>query len=902
MKAAIILCIIGLLGSAGHAADHQARGPGAAALGRAGARGARYCCSTCPTCAPRRGRPPPTGRAISPCPWPPGARVLPQGFELGANYPNPFNPSTMIPYQLPNAMHVRLEVFNILGQRVATLVDGEQPAGFHTASWNATDVAGEAVAAGVYLYRLSGDGVRTTRSMVLIDGQAGIPSGRGASSTGLEGDSGIRNGEPGSVYGLTVSAPGRVPYVDPAFRVEAGMGPLDVVLEAPGRDPSAKAASSGGLLGDVDNTDGVDFFDALLVALYYSLNGSVVMPNNGDISLGDVNADGQVDMADAWAIAAWLNDPSDPTLPSGIGEPVAAAAASLSPDPSTVTFADDGAWHRFTVQAGEAVTVVANPEGTTPRLEITRSSTRSNFCPAEAEDDVSRRDGQAVYLAGCAAGAATVELRRASDGSVLNTYTFEVTGSPADLVVQSVSVSDSTLTPGQSFTLSATVRNQGTGRSAATTLRYYRSADATISTGDAPVGTDAVGALGASRTSAESIRLTAPSSAGTWHYGACVAGVSGESDTGNNCSRGVRVTVEQEPDDGEGTEAEENVPTRLTRNSAHDWFPAWSPGTQIAFQSERDGNWEIYVMAADGSQPTNLTRNSARDWRPAWSPDGTQIAFDSYRDRNWEIYVMAADGSQPTRLTRNSGSDRSPAWSPDGTQIAFMSDRDGNDEIYVMAADGSQPTRLTRRNSGGDWSPAWSPDGTQIAFVSDRDGNWEIYVMAADGSQPTRLTRNDADDISPAWSPDGTQIVFVSDRDGNREIYVMAADGSQPTRLTRNSAGDESPAWSPDGTQIVFVSDRDGNREIYVMAAKPETSGDGGGDGGGSCTVGLELNPGEGCSGFGYTLHNDSGVLVVNGSIGGITMINTGFDSGSVRLNNLHLTRSGNVWTIVSLP
>ena len=823
-----------------------------------------------------------------------GAGALPQGFELGANYPNPFNPSTMIPYRLPASMHVRLEVFNLLGQRVATLVDGEQPAGFHTASWDATDAAGQAVGAGVYIYRLVSDGQAVSRRMLLIDGQAGIPSGGGASSTGGHGEAGGDGEKKAPVYGLTVSGPGLVPYVDPAFRVEGAMGPLDLVVEAPGRVPLAKAASSDRILGDVDNTGGVDFFDALLVALY-SQDASIVLPNDGDITLGDVNADGRVDLTDAWLIAVWLDDPADPTLPAGIGEPVG-PAASLSPDPSTVTFADDGAWHRFTVEAGEPVTVVANPEGTTPSLEITTRSGRGNFCPAEAEDDVSRRDGQAVYLAGCAAGPATVELRRASDGTVLNTYTFEVTGSPADLVVQSVSVSDSTLTPGQSFTLSATVRNQGTGQSAATTLRWYRSSNRTISTRDTEVGTDPVGALGASATSPDSIRLTAPSSEGTWHYGACVAGVSGESDTGNNCSRGVRVTVSGR------TETEENVPTRLTRNSARDWRPAWSPdGTQIAFDSDRDGNDEIYVMAADGSQPTRLTRNSARDWRPAWSPDGTQIAFDSDRDRNDEIYVMAADGSQPTRLTRNDADDRSPAWSPDGTQIAFDSDRDGNNEIYVMAADGSQPTRLTR-NSGSDWRPAWSPDGTQIAFHSDRDGNTEIYVMAADGSQPTRLTRNDADDISPAWSPDGTQIVFASDRDGNREIYVMAADGSQPTRLTRNDAWDGFPAWSPDGTQIAFASKRDGNWEIYVMAAKPETSGDGGGDGGGSCTVGLELNPGEGCSGFGYTLHNDSGMLVVNGSIGGITMINTSFGGGSVRLNNLRLTRSGNVWTIVRLP
>ena len=91
------------------------------------------------------------------------------------------------------------------------------------------------------------------------------------------------------------------------------------------------------------------------------------------------------------------------------------------------------------------------------------------------------------------------------------------------------------------------MRNQGTGASAATTLNYYRSSDATISTRDTEVGTDAVGALVASGTSAESVDPTAPSSEGSYYYGACVESVAGETDTGNNCSIGVGVMVE-EPD------------------------------------------------------------------------------------------------------------------------------------------------------------------------------------------------------------------------------------------------------------------------------------------------------------------------------------------------------------------
>ena len=113
----------------------------------------------------------------------------------------------------------------------------------------------------------------------------------------------------------------------------------------------------------------------------------------------------------------------------------------------------------------------------------------------------------------------------------------------ADLVVQSPTVTDASPHPGESFTFSATVRNQGTGQSAATTLRYYRSTDAAISAADTEVGTDAVDALTPAGTSDESISLTAPTTAGTYYYGACVDPVSGEFDTGNNCSNSSMVTV-----------------------------------------------------------------------------------------------------------------------------------------------------------------------------------------------------------------------------------------------------------------------------------------------------------------------------------------------------------------------
>jgi TolB protein len=71
---------------------------------------------------------------------------------------------------------------------------------------------------------------------------------------------------------------------------------------------------------------------------------------------------------------------------------------------------------------------------------------------------------------------------------------------------------------------------------------------------------------------------------------------------------------------------------------------------------------------------------------PAWSPDGKQVAFTTNRDGNYEIYVMNADGSDPRNLTRHRGQDNFPAWSPDGKRVAFVSNRAGGHDVYVTEA------------------------------------------------------------------------------------------------------------------------------------------------------------------------------------------------------------------------
>jgi Tol biopolymer transport system component len=98
-------------------------------------------------------------------------------------------------------------------------------------------------------------------------------------------------------------------------------------------------------------------------------------------------------------------------------------------------------------------------------------------------------------------------------------------------------------------------------------------------------------------------------------------------------------------------------------------------------------------MQADGSFPRQVVPGST-DTNPEASPDGHRVVFMSQRDGNWEVYIVRIDGSDLRRLTNHPANDGLPAWSPDGQHIAFVSDRDGRWAVWAMRPDGSQQRRL----------------------------------------------------------------------------------------------------------------------------------------------------------------------------------------------------------------
>ncbi len=247
---------------------------------------------------------------------------------------------------------------------------------------------------------------------------------------------------------------------------------------------------------------------------------------------------------------------------------------------------------------------------------------------------------------------------------------------------------------------------------------------------------------------------------------------------------------------------------------------------RIAFHSERTGDFEIWVMNADGTDAHPLTTAAGRDIEPAWSPDGTRIVFASARDdeRNLQLYIMDADGSNQRRLFSDvlSWDNWSPDWSPDGQTIAFQSNRDviqNGFDLYTVNIDGTNERPLFV-GKGNQYHPDWSPDGKAIAFVNDAEGNADIWIANADGSNAHAITHTYWDEAYPRWSPDGQWILFQSNRDTFWRLYIMRPDGSDVRMISPALLGnDVMGAWSPDGKFIAFSSNRANNDwEIYIMA------------------------------------------------------------------------------------
>jgi eukaryotic-like serine/threonine-protein kinase len=236
------------------------------------------------------------------------------------------------------------------------------------------------------------------------------------------------------------------------------------------------------------------------------------------------------------------------------------------------------------------------------------------------------------------------------------------------------------------------------------------------------------------------------------------------------------------------------------------------------------------ISEARPSRPRQLTSGAGLEERPAWAPDGRHVAYDSDREGNSDIWVANADGGEPRNLTADfAGDDIAPSWSPVGDRIAFYSQRDGAGYFIVPASGGAPwklPIALHATVSDLARGPAcWSPGGDEVAILREKpDGRLTELVIAStqDGHErrkidlPGRTTSRT--DLS--WSPDGHSFAY---RDAQlpvaqvSQIWVMDARTEKAWPVTDGTAEDRRPLWSPDGRILYFLSHREGAMDLWAQ-------------------------------------------------------------------------------------
>jgi TolB protein len=220
-------------------------------------------------------------------------------------------------------------------------------------------------------------------------------------------------------------------------------------------------------------------------------------------------------------------------------------------------------------------------------------------------------------------------------------------------------------------------------------------------------------------------------------------------------------------------------------------------------------------MNPDGSEVRRLTDSAAgrNSVNSDWSPDGRRIAFDSDRTGAVEIFIMRSDGSEVQQITHLGGFNADPSWSPNGRHLVFEHASPGQccTNIWRINPNGTGLHELTAFSMETFAAePEYSPDGRWIAFQRFPNGAQlsAIFVMRADGTDMRQVTPILMDAAHPEWSPDGSRIIFNNDFTQNvGDIFTIRPNGTgvkQLTHVTPLGEADFRPDYSPNGRKIVF--------------------------------------------------------------------------------------------------
>jgi len=246
-----------------------------------------------------------------------------------------------------------------------------------------------------------------------------------------------------------------------------------------------------------------------------------------------------------------------------------------------------------------------------------------------------------------------------------------------------------------------------------------------------------------------------------------------------------------------------------------------SDGRSVAFVSNKDGNYDIYVGLINGGSLVRVTNDPNLKSRPLWSPDGTTIAYGRLNDSGiWDAWEVPALGGTPRRMILNA---KDPAWSPDGHSLAYESRATGT--IWISDLSGQNARQVTPAEPPGfeDTEPRFSPNGRELAYVTRLGGPYgELSIVDLNSGSARQLTHDEALAISPAWASDSRSLYFASSRGGTMNIWKIAATGGAPEQITAGQGDDAQLDVSADGKRIVFSTFRENLHIVQAdLEAKP---------------------------------------------------------------------------------
>ena len=224
-------------------------------------------------------------------------------------------------------------------------------------------------------------------------------------------------------------------------------------------------------------------------------------------------------------------------------------------------------------------------------------------------------------------------------------------------------------------------------------------------------------------------------------------------------------------------------------------------GTSMSVAASPDGRTlavdlqgSIWTLPAAGGTATRITDifNDAR--QPSFSPDGKWIAFFAYRDGGYDLWAIAPDGTQQHKLTWGAFDDREPAWSHDGTRVAFSSDRGnplGSDyNIWTLDMRSGELRQLTK-NPADDYMPTWSPDDKEIAFASARDDQAAVWAVDIATGAERKVSSASGRVDAPSWGAGG-QLVYHVSTGGGRGAFSSGPEASRYEIAGKTITGTEN--------------------------------------------------------------------------------------------------------------